>query len=75
MPSVAGFLTYMSGLAPKNRKAISFGSYGWGGKTMDEINIFFNKSGFEIIGSEKIKYIPSEKELDEFKIKLSKSIL
>ena len=75
MPSVAGFLTYMSGLAPKNRKAISFGSYGWGGKTMDEINNFFNKSGFEIIGSEKIKYIPSEKDLDEFKIKLSKSIL
>jgi len=75
MPSIAGFLTYMSGLAPKNRKAISFGSYGWGGKTMDEINNFFNKSGFEIIGSEKIKYIPSEKDLDEFKIKLSKSIL
>ena len=75
MPSVAGFLTYMSGLAPKNRKAISFGSYGWGGKTMDEINNFFNKSGFEIVGSEKIKYIPSEKDLDEFKIKLSKSIL
>ena len=74
MPSVAGFLTYMSGLAPKNRKAISFGSYGWGGKTMDEINNFFNKSGFEIISSEKIKYIPSEKELDEFKKKLSKSI-
>jgi len=70
MPSVAGFLTYMSGLAPKNRKAISFGSYGWGGKTMDEINNFFNKSGFEIIGSEKIKYIPSEKDLDEFKSKM-----
>ena len=71
MPSVAGFLTYMSGLAPKNRKAISFGSYGWGGKTMDEINKFFEKSGFDIIGSEKIKYIPSEKDLDEFKLKMS----
>lgn len=74
MPSVAGFLTYMSGLAPKNRKAISFGSYGWGGKTMNEINSFFEKSGFDIIASEKIKYIPSEKELDEFKLKLSEII-
>jgi flavorubredoxin len=74
MPSVAGFLTYMSGLAPKGRKAISFGSYGWGGKTMAEINHFFEKSGFDIIASEKLKYIPGEKELDEFKNKLSEKI-
>lgn len=74
MPSVAGFLTYMSGLAPKNRKAISFGSYGWGGKTMDEINSFFNKSGFEIIGSEKIKYVPGAEELAGFKSKMSEII-
>ncbi len=74
MPSVAGFLTYMSGLAPKNRKAISFGSYGWGGKTMDEINIFFEKSGFDIIATEKIKYIPGNKELEEFKKLISDKI-
>ena len=74
MPSVAGFLTYMSGLAPKDRKAISFGSYGWGGRTMDEINKFFEKSGFEIIASEKIKYIPGDEELEQFKNKLSKKI-
>ncbi len=74
MPSVAGFLTYLSGLAPKGRKAISFGSYGWGGKTMDEINKFFEKSEFNIIASEKIKYIPGEKELEEFKNILSEKI-
>ncbi|MCD4792852.1 MAG: FprA family A-type flavoprotein [Bacteroidales bacterium] len=75
MPSVAGFLTYMSGLAPKGRKAISFGSYGWGGKTMDEINNFFEKTGFDIIASEKIKYIPGEEELEQFKKLLSEKIL
>ena len=75
MPSVAGFLTYMSGLAPKGRKAISFGSYGWGGKTMDEINNFFEKSGFDIIASEKIKYIPGDEELEQFKKLLSEKIL
>ena len=74
MPSVAGFLTYMSGLAPKNRKAISFGSYGWGGKTMDEINIFFEKSGFDIIATEKIKYIPDNEKLEEFKKLISDKI-
>ena len=75
MPSVAGFLTYMSGLAPKGRKAISFGSYGWGGKTLAEINAFFEKSGFDIVASEKIKYIPGKEELEEFKKNLSESIL
>ncbi|MEA3495435.1 MAG: FprA family A-type flavoprotein [Bacteroidota bacterium] len=74
MPSVAGFLTYMSGLAPKNRKAISFGSYGWGGKTMNEINIFFEKSGFDIIATEKIKYIPGNEELQGFKKLISDKI-
>ena len=74
MPNVASFLTYMSGLAPKGRKAISFGSYGWGGRTLAEINTFFEKSGFDIIVSEKIKYIPGEKELEEFKNILSEKI-
>jgi flavorubredoxin len=74
MPSVAGFLTYMSGLAPKGRKAISFGSYGWGGKTMAEINAFFEKSGFDIVASEKLKYIPGEEDLENFKKILSEAI-
>ena len=74
MPSVAGFLTYMSGLAPKGRKAISFGSYGWGGRTLEEINKFFEKSGFDIIASEKLKYVPDNEELEKFKKILLESI-
>ncbi|MFC2097080.1 FprA family A-type flavoprotein [Bacteroidota bacterium] len=70
MPSVASFLTYMSGLAPSGRKAITFGSYGWGGKTLDEMNNYFKKSGFEILLSKKIKYIPSKENLEEFKNEL-----
>ena len=30
LPTVASFLCYMKGLAPKNKKAFAFGSYGWG---------------------------------------------
>lgn len=74
MPSVAGFLTYMSGLAPKGRKAVSFGSYGWGGRTLDEINLFFEKSGFDIIASEKIKYVPGNDDLENFRKVLSEKI-
>lgn len=74
MPSVAGFLAYMSGLAPKGRKAISFGSYGWGGKTLEDINGYFEKSGFDIILSKKIKYIPNNIELEGLKIELDAKI-
>jgi len=75
MPSVAGFLTYMSGLAPIGRKALSFGSYGWGGKTVDDINKYFEKSGFDIILSKKIKYIPDNNDLDTLKSELNDTIL
>jgi len=74
MPSVAGFLAYMSGLAPKGRKAVSFGSYGWGGKTIEDINSYFEKSGFDIILSKKIKYIPDNIELEGLKNDLQEKI-
>ena len=37
LPTVSAFLTYMKGLAPKGRKAIAFGSYGWGGQSIRRV--------------------------------------
>ncbi len=37
MPTVAAFLCYLKGLAPKDRVALSFGSYGWGGQSIKEV--------------------------------------
>lgn len=62
MPSVAGFLTYLNGLAPGNRKAISFGSYGWG-EQIKKIDQYLSDTGFEIIESVKHKYIPDNEDL------------
>ncbi len=73
MPSVAGFLTYMSGLAPANRKAISFGSYGWG-EQVKQIDTYFEKAKLDIIDSIKMKYIPSQEELDIMKENLRNKI-
>ncbi len=67
MPSVASFLTYLKGLIPKGRKAIAFGSYGWGGQSIPQISEYFNDSGFDIIESIKVKYIPGEEILDKLK--------
>ncbi|MDD4203067.1 MAG: FprA family A-type flavoprotein [Candidatus Omnitrophica bacterium] len=72
LPTVGAFLVYLQGLAPKNRTAIAFGSYGWGGQSVGIIEDVFEKIGFNIpIKGLKYKYIPFEKELGDFKDKIS----
>jgi flavorubredoxin len=63
LPTMASFLTYLSGLAPKNRKSIVFGSYGWGPKQIEDISNIMTESGFEVVATEKIKYVPSAEDL------------
>ncbi|MDI6744339.1 MAG: FprA family A-type flavoprotein [Thermodesulfovibrionales bacterium] len=48
-PSVAGFLTYLRGLRPKNRIMGAFGSYGWGGGAVKEVYQEFKKMGLETV--------------------------
>ncbi len=37
-PTVAMFLNYLKGLAPKNKAAAAFGSFGWSGQAVGLIN-------------------------------------
>jgi flavorubredoxin len=63
LPTMAAFLTYLSGLAPKNRKSMIFGSYGWGPKQIEDMAAIMTASGFEVVTTEKIKYVPSPADL------------
>lgn len=65
LPTVAAFLTYLKGLAPKNRKGLAFGSYGWGGQSVGQIEDILKTCGFEMLDKIKIQYIPDEELLDE----------
>ena len=38
LPSVGAFLTYLKGLRPRDRVGIAFGSYGWGGQSIGDID-------------------------------------
>jgi len=58
LPTVAAFLTYMKGLAPKNRIGLSFGSYGWGGQSIDQIDSILKECGFSCLEKIKTQYIP-----------------
>ncbi|MFC1478201.1 FprA family A-type flavoprotein [Candidatus Margulisiibacteriota bacterium] len=71
MPHVSAFLTYMKGLAPKNRKGMAFGSYGWGGQSVGQIEAILKESGFEMLEQVRMQYIPDQIELGE---KVEKSL-
>lgn len=70
LPTVASFLTYLKGLAPKGRKAIAFGSFGWSGQSPDIVGEYLTSSGFELLETIKFKFIPDQAALKE----LTKSI-
>lgn len=67
LPTVAGFLTYMQGLSPRNRKAIAFGSYGWAQQNMIQLEKYLTESKLEIMHKFNVKYRPNEEQLSEIK--------
>jgi flavorubredoxin len=54
MPTVAAFLTYMRGLRPKDRIGCAFGSYGWSGESIAQINDILTSCGFEMLNPVKV---------------------
>jgi flavorubredoxin len=67
LPTVSAFVTYLKGLAPKKRKAIAFGSFGWNGVSMKHIGEALDSVGFDVRTVQKTKYIPFEEELTRIK--------
>jgi flavorubredoxin len=49
LPSVAGFLNYLTGLRPPGKRFAVFGSYGWGGGGTREIIEELEKARLEVI--------------------------
>ncbi|MDP8212720.1 MAG: FprA family A-type flavoprotein [Candidatus Zapsychrus exili] len=69
LPAVAAFLCYLKGLAPKGRTGLAFGSYGWGGQSIKEIETTLSGCGFEMLESIKVQYVPDENQINEIKDK------
>ncbi|MFA4991214.1 MAG: FprA family A-type flavoprotein [Candidatus Omnitrophota bacterium] len=75
LPTVSAFLTYMKGLAPKNRVGIAFGSYGWGGQSVAEIENILEASKFSVpVKGLKIQYVPDDSELEQLKNKIKEAL-
>lgn len=68
LPTVAAFLCYIKGLRPKNRQGFAFGSYGWGGQAVGEIEKVMETLGWTIPHQGiKIPYVPDDVELEMLK--------
>jgi flavorubredoxin len=64
LPSVGKFLTYLKGLRPKNKIGFVFGSYGWGGQAVGDIEKILDELSWEIpFESINLNYIPEKNEL------------
>ncbi|MDD5730764.1 MAG: flavodoxin domain-containing protein [Candidatus Omnitrophica bacterium] len=64
LPNMAGFLEFVKGLGPKNRVCAVFGSYGWAGGAVKEIEAVLKGAGLEpAVPGVSVKYEPDETEL------------
>lgn len=64
LPSVGQFLAYLKGLRPRNRIGFAFGSYGWGGQAVAEIEEVFSALGWqEPVPARRVQWVPDEEQL------------
>ena len=73
-PRVAGFVTYMKGLAPKNKKALAFGSYGWKGGVVKQIQAVYEALGWQTVEPFEEKYTPKSDVLEKMKERVGELI-
>jgi len=65
LPNIAAFLEIVKGLKPKARQAGFFGSYGWAGGALREMQEALGGSGLEFHPSSvAVKYVPDKEELN-----------
>jgi flavorubredoxin len=71
MPTVAAFLTYLNGLAPKKRMALAFGAYGWSGQSIGQVEEILKACSFEIMTEMiRVNYSPDSQELKSIEEKI-----
>ncbi|MCG8431564.1 MAG: flavodoxin domain-containing protein [Candidatus Omnitrophica bacterium] len=66
LPTMAALLHFLGGLRPHNRFGCAFGSYGWAGGAVKEIEDHMRSCGIEVAQpAVSVRYVPDEKTLSE----------
>ncbi|MBU3916019.1 FprA family A-type flavoprotein, partial [bacterium] len=64
LPTMAAFISYLTGLKPQNKIGFAFGSYGWGGQAVGELEKTIDELKWEQpIKGINIEYVPDPDEL------------
>jgi flavorubredoxin len=63
-PTVAGFLAYIKGLRPKDRVAAAYGSCGWAGGAVKQVDAELRALGLDVLNSIEVKYKPTDEQLE-----------
>ena len=64
LPTMGEFLTYLKGLRPKKKIGFVFGSYGWGGQAVGEIEKIIGELSWDMpFDSINLNYIPDKDEI------------
>jgi len=64
-PTVADVLCYLKGLKKKNLVGAAFGSYGWSGESIKQVEESLTGMGVELVGSLRTQYVPEDHVLEE----------
>jgi flavorubredoxin len=68
LPTLGGFLTYLKGLRPQKKIGYVFGSYGWGGQAVGEMETMLKELGWDLpLKSININFVPDQTELEDAK--------
>ncbi len=68
LPTVGAFITYLKGLKPKRRIGFAFGSYGWAGQSVKEIEAVMRGLGWDVpVEGVSVQYIPDDAELQKLR--------
>lgn len=66
LPRLGGFLMYMKGLKPGNKLGAAFGSFGWSGEAVGQLNTMMTEMKIELIGEGlRLKYVPTPENIEE----------
>jgi flavorubredoxin len=63
-PTVGAFFTYIKGLRPKERITAAYGSCGWGGGGVKQVDAELRALGLDVLDPVEVRYMPSVEELE-----------
>jgi len=73
-PSLGDVFLYLEGLRPRNLVGAAFGSYGWSGEGVPQVNDILRKMKVDLVSEGvRVQFVPDEGDLDECR-KLGKTV-